>query len=724
MGESMPSKMFWPFTAAVLSLSAFLLLPGCTLSPTNPASSAPPVSVQVSGTGQVRIGATDQLKATVTNATNTAVTWQVNSVSGGNATTGTISASGLYTPPASLPTGNSVTITAVSVASPTASGSLTENILNPLPVVTSASTVGYGTTGTAYLIDVIGAGFVNGATVEVGGVSQSTTFVSATELNATYTSTTGQSGSILVAVDNPAPGASNSASVSTPLQQATATAAARFLDQTSFGPTTASIAQVQQVGLSAYLTQQFNTATTTLPDIPSPYPTQCATASYPCAESEWWQVALTGNDQLRQRVALALSEIWVTSTDTVPGEGMTPYMNLLANDAFGNYRTIMQDVTLSPAMGIYLNMLNSNKPATGQIANENYPRELMQLFTLGIDQLNADGSLETDSSGNPIPAYTEAEVEGFARAYTGWTFANANGSAPTKFPNNTNAWDYPMAAVEANHDTTTKTILSSVVLPAGQKAEEDLKTSLDTIFNHANVGPFVCRQLIQHLVSSNPSAAYVTRVAAVFANNGSGVRGDIKAVLTAILMDSEARSNDTNSTAVDGGHLREPELYITNVLRALNFASTDANPTTDYAYMSLSNYANNLNERPMRSGSVFNFFPPSYVIPATTLNAPEFDLENTASVILRLSLANALVNNQISGFTVDLSATSALGQLAASSPTQLVSTLNTLLMHGQMMAGMSTAIVNQITAITSNPAERVRVAIYLIISSSAYKIIN
>jgi uncharacterized protein (DUF1800 family) len=721
----MPEKTVRWMHIGLAGLMAGLAVLGCSSSQTAPSTTtaAPQVEVIVTGAAQVRLGANVQLYVAVANTTNTSVTWQVNGVAGGSATTGTISSSGLYTPPTTLPGTNPVTITAVSAAAPTVSGSLSETVQNPIPAVTSATA---NTTGsTSYLIDVVGSSFVSGATVQVGGTSLTTTFISPTELQAAFTAATGQSGYISVTVTNPNPGSSTTSSVSALLLQTTTAAAARFLDQTSFGPTAASIAQVQQLGLTAYLNQQLGTAPTLLPDIPvNPYPTQCLTASYPCAESEWWQAALTGNDQLRQRVAFALSEMWVTSSATVVGEGMTPYMNILTKDAFTNYRTIMQDVTLSPAMGLYLNMMNSNKPATGQIANENYPRELMQLFTLGLDLLNPDGTLQTDGSGNPIPTYAEADVQGFARAYTGWTFSNADGSAPTKFPNNTNAYDYPMQSVAANHDIGSKAILGGVTLPASQTAQQDLQASLDDIFNHPNIGPFVCKQLIQHLVSSNPSPEYVSRVAAVFANNGNGVRGDMKAVITAILMDTEARAADSNP-AVDGGHLREPILYITDVLRGLGFTPTDANAGADYAYMSLSNYANNLSERPMRSGSVFNFFPPSYVIPGTTINAPEFGLENTASVILRLSLADSFVNNKISGFTVDLSSTSALGVTAASNPGQLVDTLAATLMHSQMPTAMRTDIVNQVTAVaSSNPALRVRVAVYLIISSSGYKVIS
>src|SRR5271154_5138093 len=242
------------------------------------------------------------------------------------------------------------------------------------------------------------------------------------------------------------------------------------------------------------------------------------------------------------------------------GEVAMPlYLNTLANDAFTNYRQIMQDVATSPDMGYYLNMLNSGKPAAGQIANENFGRENMQLFTLGLALLNPDGTLQTDSSGNPIPTYTELQVEAFARAYTGWTNANADGSTPSSF-NYTHNWLHLMVPVEGQHDMTSKILLNGTTLPAGQSAEQDLKGALDNIFAHPNIGPFVCRQLIQHLVTGDPSPAYVSRVAAVFADNGSGVRGDMKGVITAILMDSEARAGDTqtgdeadNSPAVNGG---------------------------------------------------------------------------------------------------------------------------------------------------------------------------
>jgi len=380
-------------------------------------------------------------------------------------------------------------------------------------------------------------------------------------------------------------------------------------------------------------------------------------------------------------------------------------------------------------MGAYLNMLNSAKPPTGQIANENYGRELMQLFTTGIDMLNQDGSLQLDTSGNPIPVYTEAQVQAFSRAYTGWTYATASGGSPTSFPNNTANYDAPMAAVASEHDMTAKTLLNGTTLPAGQSASQDLTGALTNIFNHTNVGPFVCRQLIQHLVTSNPSPAYVSRIAAVFANDGSpqAVRGNMQAVVQAILLDPEARAGDANPS-YDGGHLREPMLYMTNVMRGLGFTFTGAGAGTGVEYYyTPGNFTSALSEKPYTSGAVFNFFPPNYVIPGTTTNAPEFGIENTASAILRLTLADNLVYSKITDFSVDLSATSALGLTASATgnattdSTNLVNALGNIFMHGQMPAQMQTDIVNQVATLTNIP-ERVRVATYLVITSSFYKV--
>ena len=727
---------FWSCTRKIvyIVLSALCIaeVVGCsssnnasTSTPTPPAT-PPAVMVAVTGGAQARVGSTVQLTATVTNASNAAVTWQVNGVPGGASSTGTISSTGLYTAPAAIPNPNSVTVTAVSQASPTASGSLTESILNPIPTVNSAIIVGLAP---SYTITVTGTGFVSGSQVQIQGAAVTTTFVSSTQLTATanLTLSTGAT-TVSLTVVNPDPGSINSAAVSAQLTtQATVASAARLLDQATFGPTLTDIQHVESVGLSGYLNEQFQTQPTTLALLAATPPTPCAKSLIPCLQSEWWQASLTAPDQLRQRVVFALAEMFVISTNSVNSRAVVAFQNTLVNDAFGNFSTLMNDVSLSPGMGAYLNMLNSNKPGVvngvTQIANENYPRELMQLFTMGLDLLNPDGIPQVDSNGNPIPAYTEAQVQAFARAYTGWTYATSTGGSASKFPNGTANYSAPMAAVESAHDEGSKTLLNGTVLPSGQTAEQDLAGALQNIFNHPNVGPFVCRQLIQHLVTSNPSPAYIERVAAVFANDGNGVRGNLRAVVTALLMDQEARAGDTDPT-VEGGHLREPVLWLTDLMRGLSFTNNDAVAGNDVvanaSYNTLGNYTSNLSQKPYASGSVFNFFPPDYVIPGAAVNAPEFGLENTASAILRLSLANTIVYNRITGFNVDLSATSSLGTLAAN-PGSLVDTLGMIFLHGQMSADMRLGIVNHISTLT-DMGERVRVATYLVVTSSQYKI--
>ena len=597
--------------------------------------------------------------------------------------------------------------------------------------VTSATVIGVPP---GYTITVNGTGFVSGAQIQAQGQTLPATLTSSTQLTATATlmlpaGTT----TIPVSVINPGSGGTTLTVNAQVTIQASVTAAARLLDQATFGPTLNDIQHVESVGITGYLNEQFATQPTNLALLAATPPTPCANNLVPCLQSEWWQATLTAPDQLRQRVAFALAEMFVISTNSVNSRAVVAFQNTLVNDAFGNFATIMKDVTLSPGMGAYLNMLNSGKPGTlngvPQIANENYARELMQLFSMGLNLLNPDGTLKLDSSGNPIPSYTQDQVQAFARAYTGWTYASSTGGTPSSFPNRTANYTMPMAAVDANHDTAAKVLLNGTTLPAGQTAAQDLDGALANIFNHSNVGPFVSRQLIQHLVASDPSPAYVARVAAVFANNGSNVRGDMKAVVTAILTDQEARAGDTDPSA-PGGHLREPVLWLTNMIRGLGFTNNDVSAGNDVvanaSFNTLGNYTSTLSQKPYASPSVFNFFPPEYVIPGSTTNAPEFSLENTASAVLRLSLANTVVFNRISGFTVDLSANSTLGKIAATpntGPGDLVDALGMLFMHGQMSSRMRTAVVNHISTLT-DPAQRVRVAAYLIITSSQYKILH
>ena len=668
-----------------------------------------------------------QFTAAVSGTSSITVTWSVNGVADGNATVGTISSAGLYTAPASLPASpasNVVTVQATLVSAPTVQGSGAVTLLNPIPVVTSVSpqSIGVG----AFDIQVNGSNFVNGAQVMFGTTALTTTFVSATELTASGTAAASQTGNVTVTVVNPAPGVNNSTTSAT-AQVTTGTvvtveAAVRFLEQSTMGPTTALVTQVQQIGFPAFLTSQFAASGSTYPD-----PASTVTSLQP-TEQVLFTNALSNSDQLRQRVALALSEIWVTSGFTVPPQGMAPYMRLLLQDAFVNYQTLMNDVSLSPAMGLYLNMVNNDNPPAGQHANENYSRELMQLFTLGLDKLNEDGTLQLDSSGNPIPTYTQANVDSFALAYTGWTYAPVPGATSVK--HNPAYWLAPMVAFESNHNTTAKTLLPvdgvAPVLPAGQTAEADLAGALDNILAQPSLPPFVAKQLIQHLVSSNPSSAYVKRIAEVFTSGtfsgggltiGSGQPGDMQAVIAAILLDPEARRGDLPATTNSGdGHLREPILFITDILRAFGATSDGLAPT---------NSASSMSEAVMDSPSVFNFFPPGYNIPGTTLLGPEFDLDTTATTLVRANFVNSFVYGSIgTGTTVSFTP---YANLAASpnATGQLLDSLNALLLHNTMTSDVRSSILTAVNAVPAGSNQnllRAEAAIYLILSSSQYQV--
>ncbi len=660
-------------------------------------------------TGYTELGVPLTMTANVAGSAQTAVTWSLV----GN---GTLTSNGGYKLN-KMPARRVVTITATLVSNPSITASYALTPINPVPSISivSPTILAAGSTQTMTLT---GAGFEPTTIVEVNGAGVPTTYNSYNSLTAQISVDPAAVGDLSIQAYTPDYTGGTSdfipVAVSAPIS---ATAAARLLDQTTFGPTTALIQHVQQEGVTAWLAEQFNTPQTVLPIIPVNPPSYCATASF-CNESEWWQTVLTGNDQLRQRVSWALSQLFVTSSTDITGQGMNNYANMLAADAFTNWYTIMNDVTLSPAMGIYLNMVNSRAPGNGLISNENFARENMQLFNMGEFLLNQDGSLQLDGNGNPIPSYTQAQVQAFARVFTGWTFANSDGSSPSVLNNPVNYY-YPLVAVENYHDVTSKAVLNGATLPGGQSAEQDLAQALANVFNHPNVPPFVSLQLIQHLVKSTPSPAYVSRVAAIFTDNGNGVRGDMQAVLTAIFTDPEARAGDSAMQASDG-HLREPILWTTGVMRGLGYVNVDSN---NY-YQWLSSYAGALGEWPYRSPNVFNFFSPSYVIPGTTLNAPEFALENTASVNDRLNLADTLVSNNLRHFNVDLSTTSPLGQvLASQGPAALVQSLNSLFLAGTMDSASAATITDAVSSVT-DPGQQLRIAIYLVITSDPYKILH
>ncbi|AXC15936.1 hypothetical protein ACPOL_6724 [Acidisarcina polymorpha] len=665
-------------------------------------------------TGTAELSTNVTMAAAVSGSEKTAVNWSV-------AGAGSISSSGMYTAPKALPSSTAVTITAALASNPAITASYPLNVINPIAVI-NGSSPSLAPAGKSTDITFTGTGFIPGTVVLVNDTPVPTTYQSATSVVAEVTVSSSETGNLSITAQNPAPGGGTSLFYLESIAASLGVrAAARILDQTTFGPTNALISHVQQEGIDAWLSEQFNTPQTVLAPVYANHPSYCSAAIY-CTESEWYRAALTGNDQLRQRVAFALSELYVISAFPITGAGVTPYINMLAKDSFTNWHQIMTDVTLSPAMGIYLDMLDSHSPTGTEIADENYAREFMQLFNMGIYLLNQDGSLQLDGNGNPIPAYTEAQVEAFARAFTGWTYANADGSTPSSLIGVPN-YSHPMVAVEADHDTNPKTLLNDTdptsykgtTLSSGQTAEHDVQDAITNVFNHPNVPPFVSKQLIQHLVTSMPSPGYISRVASVFTNDGNGVRGNMTAVLNAIFTDPEARAGDTDASA-DVGKLREPILWLTAVMRGLGVTNTDPN---DY-YDQLSTYLVPLGERPFAASSVFNFFSPSYVIPGTTLNAPEFGIENTASVATLLTLADRLMMNKFVSFNVDLSATSSWGQMA-STPSVLVDALGTLFMHAEMDPNIRASIISEVSSVT-DLGQRVRLAVYLVITASQYKV--
>ncbi len=671
-------------------------------------------SITVSGPGTVGASTTVQFNANVQGIPNQGLVWSVNGVVWGNAQLGFVDNKGLYRAPLSVPSNPVVQVLA---ASPYNNwqyhGYVYATLTNPVPQV---STVMAGFSGgQSYTVDVAGANFVRASAITVNGQAQPSRLIANTHLRATIQGSPSQALSVGVINPYPGGGGSNQVNVTLPGPGAlTASAAGRLLEQGTFGPTLGDIQHVQQVGLSNWLNEQFNVQ----PSLMIPSESQLTAALNQTEDGNdliWWRNVLTGQDQLRQRVAFALSNIFVVSYAELDSHTIPYYVDLLTNDAFGNFYNLMRDVTLSPAMGVYLNMVNNSRSMNGQIPNENFAREMMQLFTLGPNLLNQDGTLQMDGNGKPIPTYTQDQVQAFARAYTGWTYWSPSG--------NFWAWPYytaPMVPVNYFHDSNPKALLNGTVLPGGQSATADLNGALQNIFNHPNLPPFVCRQLIQHLVVSNPSPEYVERVAAVFINNGQGVRGDLKAVVAAILSDPEARAGDSGNVPSTAGKLREPILWQTAALRGLGFVPFQ---TGLMEFQEMSGRAGWMNQLPMRAPSVFNFFPPSNQAPGTNLAGPEFALETTNLIPSKYNFADQIVWGWMGNMYIDLTPGSMWGQAALASNDALLDQLNLVLMHGQMPQDMRTSILNAMNGVT-DIYQKTRIAAYLVITSPQFRVIH
>lgn len=398
----------------------------------------------------------------------------------------------------------------------------------------------------------------------------------------------------------------------------------QLLNQATFGATEVEALRVIDMGMEPWIDDQLSKpASLQLPHLQSLPRPQFLFQLQPDRVDIWFRNALHGEDQLRQRVAFALSEIMVVSQLGALNNtsyGLADYHDMLSENAFGNYRDLIEQVTLHPAMGVYLSMLGNERPnpALNIRPDENYARELMQLFSIGLVELNNDGSEILDAQNQPIPTYDQALIEAFAHVYTGWTYAGAPSFQQARQTDSNQI--IPMQLYPNFHDTGAKTLLNGTVLPAGQSGDQDLSGALDNIFNHQNVGPFIAIRLIQRLVTSNPSPGYIGRVASVFNDNGAGVRGDLGAVVKAILMDAEARPD--MHMEIDG-KLKEPILRLTQLWRSYDAVSNSGRYPLVASYILFG-------QGPLQSPSVFNFFSPFFAPPGeirdASLVAPELQI--------------------------------------------------------------------------------------------------
>ena len=545
--------------------------------------------------------------------------------------------------------------------------------------------------------------------------------------------------------------------------------AARLLQQATFGPTASEINRVVSLGYDAWITDQFNRPASShlaihqaihnelSPHLGGDVEDIACEFSYPCQltrHDTWWQISVRGEDQLRQRVAFALSQFFVISevSDNVgySQQAISDYYDTLAVHGLGNYRTLLEEVTLHPLMGRYLGMLQNEKadPRTNSEPDENFAREVMQLFSIGLIELNIDGTPRLDANGNTIPTYDNVRITNLARALTGWNFSNAtrwwNWEDDVKLPGLINSMTpWTASGVETYHDKGAKTLLNGVTLPAGGTARSELRAALDNLHNHPNVGPFLARHLIQRLVTSNPSPAYIGRVATVFNNNGSGVRGDMRAVVRAILMDAEARSA-TSTQQYGYGKVKEPMLRFSAVLRAFGAegqAVATAGGATTRGLLRNRGIGVDMAQSVMGSPSVFNFYRPNFMptgdLRDRGLVAPELQILNEAVAISSINHLHGRLWQTDSADTGIPTTTSdprfywtryrfnlAAEKGLAVAPEKLVDRMNLLLMGGRMPTDMRNILVASTYATPMNDGggDRVEDLIFLIASSSQFAV--
>ncbi len=510
--------------------------------------------------------------------------------------------------------------------------------------------------------------------------------------------------------------------------------ASRFGAQATFGLDYDAIYELAEVGKDAWLNAQFSAPVTR--HTPLVYDLVARREAGEFAEFEedieylilsrriaWWHHTITAEDVLRQRVAFALSEILVVSDNVdellVYPDALSTYYDLLLDNAFGNYRDILRGVSLHPAMGFYLSHINNNKsdPANNTFPDENYAREVMQLFSIGLFELNNDGSLKLEG-GQPIPTYSNVEIREFAKIFTGLSWGGAGAFFGRREPN----FSVPMRMFDAAHEPGEKYLLNGAVVPSGQSGIEDIDSAIDNLFNHPNVGPFIGKQLIQRLVTSNPSPAYVDRVATAFNDNGSGVRGDMRAVIRAVLLDPEVTAPvDPASTF---GKLREPAVRYAAMLRQLGATSDDGYIfNTGYFLQELGK------QHPLSAPSVFNFFLPAHspagAIADAGLVAPEFQIVTSNSVVGMTNLVDFAVS---AGYVTDapepfaeVSLTYADYMPFADDVPALVDRLN-LVMTARSLDPATVAAIESAAADVDDLDFRVRVAVYMVLISADYAV--
>jgi len=627
---------------------------------------------------------TPQLNGT---STTQPITWRTDS--------GSVTTDGTYIASSNVTASTTAHITASLTTSPSVTATLSLPIGRALPTLIS-STPTQIEAGATTALTITGTHLSNLSQLTINGHSQTFTKVSDTQISVQAAMQAWDTGSMAIkgSMSGSDGGSTGTLQLTVKALPVSYDAAARFLQQAGYGATPASVQQVQQMGMSSWIDQQLKN------------PAYDYTSSAGVSYGQYYRNTQSLQYALRQRVSSALSQIYVVGGNA--GCGATdcgPFWEaLLENDAFGNARTLLKDVALSPLMGAFLNNAN-NAAYTGIVPNQNFARELMQLMTIGTVQLNQDGTSVLDANGQLIPTYTQSNIADMANALSGWKYA-LSGSLGSQA-------QVPMVMDESWHNQSAKNILPGVTLPAGQKGEVDLDAVIDTLFNHPNYGPFLSRRLIQHLVTSNPSPAYIARVAAVFADDGNGVRGNLGAVVKAVLLDKESRKGDDAAQADPAtGHFMEPALYLANVMNNVQGIYTDDQVrNVDVAI-----------GQPLYSPpSVFSYYSPDHMLSNGTY-APEAQLLTSANGVTKLGLIYSIFTNKQPGFQVNWK-TSPFSN--ATSTDDFLTRVNHLLYHGQMPDSVRTTLTNYIAANSGSSINSLLPDLmFMAVSSAAYQTIQ